>query len=136
MMHRLIVIEDNQDMADLVCRVGQELDFDTRAIYRPEKIKTLYKEFTPDVIILDILMPEMDGFEVMDFLHNHHSKSHIVVISGQANHRSAASTVADGLKLDIFATLQKPFRIAELRQVLEKVKKLLPAHNPITSVNS
>lgn len=40
--------------------------------------------------------------------------------------RSAASLVAGGFKLDIFPTIQKPFRVAELRQILEKVKVSLP----------
>lgn len=125
MPYRLLVIEDNRSVADLVCRVAQELEFESLAICDFMEIASVYDNFLPDVIVLDILMPDMDGFEVLNFLHQRHSASHIIIMSGQANYHPVALTIAEGLKLPIFATIEKPFRIFDLRQILEKVKSSL-----------
>jgi DNA-binding response OmpR family regulator len=127
--HRLLVIEDDKDIADLVCLVASEADFDARAIHHFIEILSVYENFTPHVIVLDILMPGMDGFEVLNFLHQRGSGSRVIILSGQENYRPMAERMAEGFRLPIAATIAKPFRLSELRQTLENIKLSLPTPN-------
>ena len=124
--YRLLVIEDDQNIADLVCRVATEVDFDVCVTSNFTEIPVLYDEFKPHVIVLDMVMPDMDGFEVLNFLHKRNSSSRIVILSGQADYRPIALKMAEGLELAIIATIAKPFRLADLRQTLAKIKVSLP----------
>jgi len=127
--YRLLVIEDDEHIADLVCRVAEGAEFETRVTCDFTEIPTLYDEFQPHIIVLDIIMPDMDGFEVLNFLHKRNSSTRVVILSGQAAYRPMASKMAEGLELAIVATVAKPFRVAELRQTLERIKLSLPVPN-------
>jgi len=127
--HRLLVIEDDEHIVDLVSRVAEEADFEVRSSCDFTEIPYLYDKFMPHVIVLDIIMPDMDGFEVLNFLHKRNSSTRVVILSGQAAYRPMASKMAEGLELAIVATVAKPFRVAELRQTLERIKLSLPVPN-------
>jgi DNA-binding response OmpR family regulator len=130
--YRLLVIEDDPRIADMICRVAKKENFDVRLTCNSIDLTSLYNAFVPQVVVLDIFMPNVDGFEVLNFLHMHKSSTRIVIISGRAEYRLMAARMAKGLKLTIVATVAKPFRIGELRRTLEATKLLLPAaeHSP------
>jgi two-component system OmpR family response regulator len=127
--HRVLVIEDNPHIADLVCHVATDANFDVRATSDFMEITSLYDEFAPHIIVLDVVMPDMDGFEVLNFLHKRNSSSRIIILSGEPAYYPMASRMAEGLELAIIATVEKPFRVAELRQMLEQIKLSLPTSN-------
>jgi two-component system OmpR family response regulator len=125
--HRLLIIEDDQHIANLVCRVAEEMDFDVRTTCDFMEISSLYDEFKPQLVVLDIIMPDMDGFEVLNFLHRRNSSTRVIIVSGQPDYRPMAERMAEGLELAIVATVAKPFRLAEFRKILEDIKHSLPA---------
>jgi DNA-binding response OmpR family regulator len=126
---RLLVIEDEKDISDLVCHVATEADFDVRATCNVAEIASLYDEFVPHIVVLDIFMPDMDGMEVLGLLHKRNSSSRVIILSGQADYRPLASMLGEGLGLAVVASIAKPFRIAELRETLNRVRQL-PAVTP------
>ena len=134
--HRLLVIEDNKDLAELICTVAVEAGFDARTTSSPSEIQPLYDTYKPQVLILDILMPDMDGFEVLRFLHKSGSTARIVILSGAEDYRAMAEKMADGLQLTIDANLRKPFRIKELTSALEAIKLSLSTPSENISASS
>jgi two-component system OmpR family response regulator len=125
---RLLIIEDDKKIVELVSRTAQEDGFTVRASCDFAEIPSVFDEFKPDAIILDIIMPGMDGFEILDFLHKRNSSTRIVVLSGRPDYRPMASRMAEGLELAIIETVAKPFRLSELRLALDKIKDSLPKH--------
>ena len=121
----LLVIEDDKKIADLVCQVAKEAGFAARMTGKFTEIPSLYDSFLPEVIVLDILMPGMGGFEVLSFLAKRNSPSRVIILSGQPNYRPMALRLAKGLELAIVANIAKPFRIFQLRQILESAKHSL-----------
>lgn len=124
--HRILIVEDEKDIADLVYRVSIESDFEVYTTQDCLEIYDLYDRCKPHIVVLDILMPNMDGFEVLNFLHKRNSKSRVVILSGQAHYRPMASRMAEGLALPIDATIAKPFRLNELRSTLKAIRQNLP----------
>jgi two-component system OmpR family response regulator len=128
--HRLLVIEDDPKIVDLVCRTGEDIGFDVRGTSDFLEIQDIYDSFDPEVIVLDVVMPDMDGFEVLNFLHRRNSMARVIIFSGNPEYRPLASKMAEGLSLAIVATVPKPFRIADLRRTLEIAKDALPTLPP------
>ena len=65
---RILVVDDNQDVCRSLTRILKHLGFDGQ--YAASGLEALQKvsQQTPDLIILDIMMPGMDGMEVLDRL--------------------------------------------------------------------
>ena len=122
---RLLVIEDEKDIAELICRVAGEMGLDTRHACKFEDITDALVTFTPDLIMLDIMMPDMDGFEVKRYLHAQRHPAHILVISGDAHYRPMACRMGEGLAVNVVGVLAKPFRLGELRVALAELVAML-----------
>jgi DNA-binding response OmpR family regulator/two-component sensor histidine kinase len=114
----LLLIEDNPDVVEYLAACLNEnyqLDFAYNGRAGIEKaIETI-----PDLIISDVMMPEKDGFEVVETLKNDERSSHIPIIL-----LTAKATVEDriaGLRRGADAYLAKPFREEELLVWVEQL---------------
>lgn len=74
---KVLVIEDDKDIADLVELVLSTNTYDVRTVIEPEKAFDTVKEFRPDAIILDLMMPKVDGWEIFKMVRNDPELSHI-----------------------------------------------------------
>jgi len=61
---KILVIEDDSDIADLVKLVLETDKFEVREVLEPEAAMDTIKEYRPDAILLDICMPKLDGWAV------------------------------------------------------------------------
>ena len=122
---RLLSIEDDINVAALICRVAQESGFAARTAFGTQ-IEKAYEEFQPDVIVLDIMMPDMDGIEVLQYLRERCCRSHIVIMSGSDGlSRRIVERMGNSLGFTIIANMTKPFRVPALRAVFEETKAKL-----------
>lgn len=122
---RLLVIEDDPDIATLISRIATDMDFQVTTTYGMA-VPQAYRETKPDIIVLDIMMPEMDGLEVLQFLRHEGSEARLIILSGsQESYRRIAQNIGLSAGLRIEANVSKPFRAADLRLVLEKASRTL-----------
>ncbi|MBD3315481.1 MAG: response regulator [Chitinivibrionales bacterium] len=70
MKKKILVIEDDRDIADLVKLVLETEDFVVEAVLDPEKAYEKAKEYKPDAVLLDLSMPRMDGWQIFKLLRN------------------------------------------------------------------
>jgi two-component system, OmpR family, response regulator VicR len=68
MKRKILVIEDDMDIADLVKLVLETDDFVVETILDAERAYDTAKAFLPDAILLDLSMPKLDGWEVFKIL--------------------------------------------------------------------
>lgn len=119
--YRLLAIEDNQNIADMICRAASDMGFQTQSTDGGHAAE-IYQSFKPDIIVLDILMPEKDGLEVLQFLKESKCQAHIVILSGSSDaYRKIAERLGTANGLNIVGNLSKPFRINELRMILTQI---------------
>ena len=119
MTGRLLVVDDDPNLTTLIRTVGLAQGFEVRVVNRAREFKTAYTEFAPDVIVLDLVMPEMDGFEVLDYLRSCLSEAHIILLSGaDATWLRMAGELGSLHGLKVAGVLAKPFRVADLRRLL------------------
>jgi two-component system, OmpR family, phosphate regulon sensor histidine kinase PhoR len=123
---RNILVVDDDDVIRMACELtlkaeGMNVDTVENGKLGIEKIKT--KSY--DMILLDLMMPEMPGSEFLEFVHEFDKNIIVIIITGFATIESAVDT----LKKGAYDYLPKPFTPEELRKLvrngLERRKLLL-----------
>jgi len=116
---RILVVDDDRDTADTLVLTLQAWGYsDVRACTDPRAVRELHMENNYDLIVLDMQMPHMDGFQVMESLKEFERDGYLPVlaITGEPGHRVPA------LKLGAKDFLRKPIDIDEL---LVRVRNML-----------
>lgn len=120
-MGRLLVVDDDPNFSALIRSVGAAQGFEVRIVNQAREFKSAYCEFAPNVIALDLVMPDMDGIEVLDYLGGCSCSARIILLSGtDATCLRMAGEIGSLNGLAIVGVLEKPFRVADLRQLLSE----------------
>ena len=64
--HSMMVVDDDPEMAKLIGLAARSMDYDVRVAFSARKFMELYNEDQPNVIVMDIIVPEMDGIEMLE----------------------------------------------------------------------
>ena len=126
---KLLVIDDEADVGEFVSAAAEAMGVEcTTTTDATIFLKALTPETT--TILLDLMMPEMDGIELLRLLSERKCKASIILMSGVGKRvLETAEQLAQVLGLSIIGHLQKPFRLAQLEEILEKPAE--PAIAPI-----
>ena len=119
MPRRLLVIDDEPDIARYIGQVAEELGYEVRVTTDPEIFMQSYDEFHPTVVILDVVMPEIDGIELVKFLAQRRSNARILVISGYAQrYLDNTKTLGEAFGLQSISAMAKPIELPKLERFL------------------
>ncbi len=119
---RLLVVDDDPRIGRLIARSVKGMGFIVHILHRPEELKAVYRGFQPDVILLDLKMPDVDGIQVLRQLADWGCGARILILSGVGDEilRSAERLgCMYGLNMD--AVLQKPVAIEEIKKCIEEL---------------
>jgi len=120
MNRRLLVIDDEPDFAEFVGRVAQGVGYDVTVTNRAVDFKDAYDAVDPTVIVLDVVMPEVEGIELVQWLADRQCRAKILVVTGYNPHYSELAKVLGEAKgLSSVVTMTKPLHVADLRLALE-----------------
>ena len=111
-MHTILVVEDEEDIADLVAFNLRRNEFQVELAHDGIQGLAKAKEVKPDLIVLDVMMPGLDGFRVFKELRNDKSTRTIPVIMLTA--RGQTEDRIQGLELGAEDYMTKPFSPKEL----------------------
>ena len=109
---KILIIEDDRDIVEMLEYNLQEEGYETVSALNGEKGIILAGKERPDLIILDIMLPIMDGFEVCRTLKNDDNVAHIPIIILSAKSQETDKVVGLELGADDYVT--KPFSPREL----------------------
>jgi HAMP domain-containing protein/CheY-like chemotaxis protein/signal transduction histidine kinase len=113
----LLIIEDDINFARILLDMARKQGFKTIVALRSDIGLAIAREFKPDAITLDIRLPGMDGWTVLDRLKHDPSTRHIPV-----HILSVEEGQQRGLQLGALAYLQKPISSEALTEVLSNIK--------------
>jgi CheY-like chemotaxis protein len=114
---RVLVVEDEEEVQILVGRILQSAGHEVEtALDGAEAIRKIERN-VPDLIILDLLMPGVDGWSVLDHLSQRHQALPIVVLTGRSDPESFRRGISSGA----IAFVTKPFRFHELLATCQRV---------------
>jgi len=121
MRPRILIVEDDQSLAQIL-RDNLILDgFDVDWATHSDQALSLYRSSVPDLVLLDVMLPDLSGFELGRVL-RHGGKTPIIMLSA----RSEKADKLEGLRLGADDYITKPFDMEELvariHTVLRRVK--------------
>ncbi len=108
---RILIAEDEQDIGDLLVDLLAQDDREIHFVHNGlEAVKRL-REQEFDLLITDLMMPEVDGMEVIRHAKKLHPQILTIIITGYASLETAIQAVKEGA----YDYLRKPFRLDELK---------------------
>ena len=134
-MHRILLIDDDEHLAAPLAAYLRRFDFELQAALRPSQgLALLGRPGAPhggfDAVILDVMLPEMDGFELCRRIRQQHDIPLLMLTA-----RGELSDRIVGLELGADDYLPKPFEPRELAARLQTVlRRSRPAAGPSATV--
>lgn len=117
----IFIVEDEKTISRLI-RIKLDPLFDeVQVYYNGLDAFEAIKEQKPDLVILDVMLPGMQGFNILEVIKSTPSLSHIKVLMLTA--KSREEDLERAFELDADEFMSKPFKMNEL---LIRIKKLLP----------
>ncbi|HXD10122.1 MAG TPA: response regulator [Anaerolineales bacterium] len=110
---RLLVVEDDIDIGNMLKIYFSGMEFDVDVAVRGSDALEKTKQVLPNLIVLDIMLPDIDGYEVCRNLRTNMRTSHIPVIF--LTQKDERSDKLQGLELGADDYITKPFDIEELK---------------------
>jgi len=119
--YKVLVVDDEDVNIDIICEIlGLESDFSIKTVENGEDALKMMNTFKPDIVLLDVMLPGMDGYEVCRRIKKteRYAAVKVLITSSYA----MKSELEHGLACGADDYLVKPFDDDDL---LERVKKLL-----------
>jgi len=117
----LVVVDDEIEMAGFVAEVAEVVGFQVSAVTSVDQLRKTLGRTSPNVIVIDIFMPDTDGFELIGELADQGCASSIILISGYGSTLlNGAGKIAEARGLNLLSVISKPFRLTELESVLKR----------------
>ncbi|AVM73801.1 response regulator transcription factor [Magnetospirillum gryphiswaldense] len=119
-MSRILIVEDTRLMRDSLVDVLTELDHEVvTAENGAEAVNMIAAGQVFDLIITDIIMPEMDGIEAIMEVQTMSPETPIIAISGGSARLEKAAGLDTAKRLGAVAVLEKPFEIDSLLAAIQ-----------------
>jgi CheY-like chemotaxis protein len=122
MAERLLIIDDEVGLTKVVGLVARQLGMEFRAINTSLAATEVFIDYQPDIVIIDMVMPDKDGIDVLDEIMLTGIPARIVVTTG---HCKAYLRLAEGVAKfhgdEQVHFLKKPFRRIDLVELLKKI---------------
>ncbi len=120
---RVLVMDDNVDFAEFVCEVARHNNFNATAISNPKQFEERCTAIRPEIVVLDIQMPGIDGLQLAqwlgDFMLAKQLEVRLVILSGRGEDAiQLCKSVAAISGIHEVQTLSKPVEFATLSKVL------------------
>ncbi len=81
MSMRVLIVDDNRDAADGLGRLIQSSGYEAKVVYNGQDAITETAEFQPDMVLLDIGMPGLDGYATVREIRNRRSDVHLIIVA-------------------------------------------------------
>lgn len=118
MTARVLVVEDQPELAELLAHNLRLEGLEVRTVYDGREALGAHATFAPDLVILDLMLPGLDGFEVLRTLRGRSRDLPVIILSARGEEQDKIR----GFRLDADQYVTKPFSLLEL---LERVHALL-----------
>jgi two-component system response regulator ParR len=118
-MKKLLIVDDDVGLTKAYARIGTEAGFEVRVVNDPLQATEAFLAFKPSIVLIDMIMPEKDGIDVLNEILVSGEPTRVIITSGYGD---AMLRLAKGLaefhEAGRVSVLKKPIRHAELKALL------------------
>jgi DNA-binding response OmpR family regulator len=120
---RFILVDDDPHIGTVVRRIAESCGFEVETTTRANEFKAACESRCPDVIALDLAVPDCDGIELLRYLGESNCQAQILIISGMGHKMlEIAEHLGRARGLKMSGLISKPMHLTDLRTVLERVR--------------
>lgn len=119
-MKKILIVDDEQDIVESLKFVLEMEDYVCYCAYNGEDGLNLAKEIVPDLMILDVMMPKINGYKISRLLKYDNKYKDIPILMVTARSQEEDKLIGEETGVDEYIT--KPF---DLSEVVSKVKQYL-----------
>jgi len=119
MKTRVLVVDDEEQFAQALSERLRIRDYEVATCLNGEDALKRVKNYNIDVVILDVLMPGMDGIEVLREIKKMKPLTEVILLTGHAT----VETAIEGMKLGAMDYLMKPCENEELVTKINKAQQ-------------
>lgn len=117
---KLLILDDEEMFCSFVAEAAEELGYEARVLTRPAEFTGTFREFQPQAVILDMVMPELDGTEITRLLTEWKFSGKLFIVTGyNQQYSKIAKALGELGGLSNVERLSKPLRLEELRRALK-----------------
>jgi CheY-like chemotaxis protein len=142
MEERILVVDDDRDTADTMARLIRTLGYEAKAVYDGVHAVEEISTYAPDLALIDISMPEHDGYETVQRIRQQPEGLHVIVVAvtGWAREQDKCRAYEAGFDLHV----TKPMGAETLKELLQLIDpaasssthSLLAQASPLLAVGS
>lgn len=125
---KVLVVDDEHSIADTLTIILKHHGFDTATAYCGATAVEAARLWNPDILLTDVVMPDMNGIEVAMLIQAAHPGCKVLLFSGQS---AAQDMLADHPEKASFRFLQKPIHPVELIDSLRSLAASSPRTGPL-----
>lgn len=115
-MHKVLIIDDEKDILDSLSGILEDEGFSVSKAADGKEGLAIFERDAPDVVLLDVWMPELDGIQVLKKIRARRNDAKVVVISGHGT----ISTAVEAVKMGAYDFLEKPLSIDKVLEVVSR----------------
>ncbi|MBL4886812.1 MAG: sigma-54-dependent Fis family transcriptional regulator [Planctomycetaceae bacterium] len=115
-MSKLLVVDDEQTICRGLTQLGESIGYEVATASSAEQAFQVVEKNKPDVIILDVRLPGMDGLTALKKFQDQISNVPVIVITAYGDLNTAVTAMQNGA----FEYIVKPFDLAQMEQVLQR----------------
>lgn len=118
-MPSVLIVDDEEQVRHLI-RIGlEESGYEVREARSGQEGLALYREKPADLVIMDIVMPDQDGFESLRTLRQEFPAARVIAMTGESDMIGILNYLDVATMLGACRTFQKPFEVADLMKAVQ-----------------
>ncbi len=113
---KILLIDNEKCVRDTISLSLEKLGYRVVSVESGKKAIKLLKEEPVDIVICDIVMPDISGMDTLEHIVSNYPHIPVIMLSGLAD----SKTAMEAMKKQAFAFLAKPVQMKEIQKVIER----------------
>ncbi|HQZ28807.1 MAG TPA: response regulator, partial [Verrucomicrobiales bacterium] len=126
-MAKILVIDDEAAILKLMAKSCTQQGHEVTAVLSGKEALSSLDLDAPDLMIVDLLIGDMNGLDVIRYSNEHHPKTKVIMVTGNAT----IETAVEAMRLGAFDYLTKPFELADLQRTVELALQQKGTQSPV-----
>ncbi|HXL24846.1 MAG TPA: response regulator, partial [Chthoniobacterales bacterium] len=115
-MAKIVIIDDEPAMVEVIVTLCRDKGHEAFPFNAPSKAVEQLDTIEPQLVISDIRMETMSGFDVLRHMREHHRNTPVILVTAYAT----ADTAVEAMKMGAYDYIRKPFKIDELQLTVQR----------------
>ena len=119
-INRILIVDDEDNVRRMLSTAFALQGFETHCANNGRTALHLFADIHPDVVLMDIRMPEMDGIKALKEMRSHETRTPVILMTAYAE----VETAVEALRCGAFDYVIKPFDLDELTLIVQRALQL------------